>query len=222
MIHWVCNIVMRHLTTFILTILLSSSILGQSTQDVIAKYSEKLSTFDSIHAVYTFKIFGAEGALKFSTDGEFFSQGEKFLVKTEYSDIYCDGESKYVYDKNGDEMVIMGHDPHDSNMSENPFGVLMSGYSDYTAPKKIKIVSCGGRECYLINLTPVSKKMDHTSVDVIVTITDYIVKRISYKSQKGETYQVDVHSISEGGVVGTTLFKPDLDSMDGVYVTDLR
>lgn len=213
---------MRRLVILIALFFMAPLAYGQATKDVISAYSAKLSSLTSLYATYTFRIVDEKGDVNFSTDGEFYSQGDMFLVKTAYSDIYCDGESKHIYDKGSEEVVIIGHNRSDTNMSENPFAVLKSGETKYSYPPAPKEGHLNGKDCYLVTLTPLDTKSDHTSVEIVVAKSDYSIVRIRYRTAKGETYQADVKSISEGGERDKSFFMIDLDSMEGVYVTDLR
>lgn len=213
---------MKRLYYIFLAILISAPLLGQSTQYVIEQYTGKISGFESLYATYSFEVRGGDGTLQFSTDGEFFSEGDNFLVRTGYSDIYCDGESKYIYDKGSDEVIVVGHNTNDVNMSENPFSILRRGVAPYEYPARPKVVMYEGQECYLVNLVPKAKQADHTSVDVIVTKSGFELRSISYKSRKGDTYTAKIRSVTECSPKGASFYRPDYDALGDVYVNDLR
>ena len=213
---------MKRLYHIFLAIVFSAPLCGQTTQFVIEQYTGQISQFESLYATYSFEARGGDGALQFSTEGEFFSEGDKFLVRTSYSDIYCDGESKYIYDKGSDEIVVVGHNVNDVNMSENPFSVLRNGVSAYEYTSRPKVVMEEGEECYLVTLVPKAKQADHSSVNIVVAKKGYALRCISYKSRKGDTYTARIRSVVESGTKGDSFYRPDYDALGDVYVNDLR
>lgn len=195
---------------------------GQSTREIVTSFTQKLSEYKCLHATYTFAILDENGGSKYSVDGEFFSQGDLFLVKTDMSDIYCDGMSKSIYDKTNEEVIIIGHDKNDGNMSENPLVVLSNASSAYDLSKKPQIIEVGGERCYHITLIPKSEKADHVAVDILVAADDYTVRGICYTSKGGELYRAHIKSISGLDTKPDSFFTIDLDALGDIFVTDLR
>lgn len=214
---------MRRLSVVILVLYWCfAPLCGQNTQEIVTSFTQELSTYECLYAKYTFSISDGNGGVKYSVDGEFFSQGDSFLVSTDASDIYCDGISKSIYDKFNEEVIIIGHDTSDGNMSENPLIVLSNASSAYNYSKKPKLIDFQGEKCYNITLTPKSEKADHTAVDILITQGDYSVKGICYTSRNGELYRAVIKSISGLDRKPDSFFILDIDSMEDVLVTDLR
>jgi hypothetical protein len=195
---------------------------GQSVQDIVSSYTRVITSFDCLYATYNFSIVGQEGNTKFAINGEFYNQGDRFLVKTYFSDIYCNGEYKAVHDKSVQEISFMDHNKGDMNMIENPFAVLKSGGEKYNLQESLKSAVYDGKDCWEVILLPMDDRADHTSVSIAVAKDDFSIKNISYRSKSGDTYNVLVYTTSECGMKNGTFFEPDLDSMPDVEVNDLR
>ena len=214
---------MRRLSVVILVLYgCLAPLCGQNTQEIVSSFTQKLSTYECLYATYTFSISDGNGGIKYSVDGEFFSQGDSFPVSTDASDIYCDGISKCIYDKFNEEVIIIGHDTSDGNMSENPLIVLSNASSAYNYSKKPQLIDFQGEKCYNITLAPKSEKADHVAVDILITQGDYSVKGICYTSRNGELYRAVIKSISGLDRKPDSFFTLDVDSMEDVLVTDLR
>lgn len=213
---------MRRVFSILILVISSLSLFGQSAQEIVAGYTGAISSFDCLYATYNFSIVGQDGNTRFAINGEFYNQGDKFLVKTYFSDIYCNGEYKAVHDKSVQEISLLEHYKENVSMIENPFAVLKSGMEMYTLEESVKSVTYDAAECWEVTLVPVSDKADHTSVSVAVVKSDFSVKNISYMSRTGDTYNALVYTISESGRKRASFFEPDLDSMPDVGVNDLR
>ncbi len=198
------------------------SLSGQSAREIMERYMGVITSYECLSASYNFSIVGKEGNVKFAIDGEFFTQGDKFIVKTYISDIYCNGEYKAIYDKSVQEVVLIGHNKYDTNISENPFAVLKRGTSAYTFGEMAESVVFGSQDCWKMTLMPKSGSADHTSVDIIVSKSDYSVKSIAYASKSGDIYSAVVKSVSESGKKDPSFFELDIDNMPDVEVNDLR
>lgn len=209
---------------FIIFSLLAISIatFGQSAQEIIAKYSEIISSYECLYATYNFSISGKEGNTKFAIDGEFYTQDDKFLVKTYFSDIYCNGTYKAIHDKSVQEVAIIGHNRYEANISDNPFAVLKNGPFAYTFGECAESVTFGGEECWRVTLIPKSETADHISVAITVSKSDYSVKNIEYEAKSGDKYVALVKSISEAGGKEPSFFEFDVKGMPDVVVNDLR
>ena len=195
---------------------------AQSTGSVIDGLSSRIISYGTVYATYNFSVSDSKGETKFSVDGEFYSQGDMFLIKTYYSDIYCDGESKYIHNKTGDELILLGHDKGQTSISENPFSVLTGAAHKYKYPSQPHTCTVDGVKCHKVTLTPVSERADHVSVDIVVTQSDYTVKSISYFSKGGDVYRADVRSISGTSVKDKSFFQFDYEKFPDVMVNDLR
>lgn len=213
---------MRRLFTILGLILCSLNVFGQSAQDIVSGYTGVITSFDCLYATYNFSIVGQEGNTKFAINGEFYNQGDRFLVKTYFSDIYCNGEYKAVHDKSVQEISFMDHNKGDMNMIENPFAVLKGGVETYTLEETVKSAVYDGKECWVVTMVPENDSADHLSVSIAVAKGDFSVKNISYRSKSGDTYNVLVYTTSECGMKNGAFFEPDLDSMPDVEVNDLR
>lgn len=212
----------RYLLVIVAFLLTIPSISAQSSSEVMERLSSGLASMESVSARYSFRMEESSGKVVFSTDGEFYSKGDRFLVRNGYSDIYCDGRSKYIYDKGADEVIIIGHNPKDSNMSENPFIVLKTAATEYRYPSRPNVTRVSGDDCFLITLTPKNDRADHVSVELAIRKSDYCVRMITYRTRKGEIYRAEIESIADGGPVESSFFELDIDSLPDVFVSDLR
>lgn len=213
---------MKKLFIILSVLALSITVYGQSAKDIIDKYSEIISSYECLYATYNFSISGKEGNTKFAIDGEFYTQDDKFLVKTYFSDIYCNGEYKAIHDKSVQEVAIIGHNRYDANISDNPFAVLKNGPFAYTFGDEAESLMFGDQECWRVTLIPKSENADHTSVAITVSKSDYSVKNIEYQAKSGDKYIALVKSISEAGGKEPAFFEFDSKGMPDVVVNDLR
>lgn len=185
---------------------------AQSGVDPISKMEERLRSYDAIETAYRFIVTNKEGKVVVDEPGTFYQEGECFLVKSFSLDIYCDGKSKMIYNHMFDEITIIGHDPRNGNMSENPFVVLTDTKANYTYVfENDKVV-----------LTPKNGSADHTSVEIVLSPNDFSIKSITYFAPSG-SYRAEVQSLRGVDKKGGEFYTINLDEVsDDVVINDLR
>jgi hypothetical protein len=212
----------RNLLILMVAMAFSLRLSGQSSREIIDKYMEVITSYECLSASYNFSIVGKDGNIKFAIDGEFVTQGDKFIVKNDFTDIYCNGEYKAIYDKSVQEVVLIGHNKDNTNISENPFAILMNSPYAYTFGEKAESQVFSSQECWKVTLIPKSSSADHVSVDIVVSKSDYSVKSIAYVSKSGDKFCALVKCISECGKKAPSFFELDIDSLPDLEVNDLR
>ncbi|MFA5642502.1 MAG: hypothetical protein WC945_07245, partial [Bacteroidales bacterium] len=89
----------------------------------------------------TFELTAADptGAINGSIDGEVQAQGYSFKLINQEMEIYCDSHSKWILNKQTNELTIFPNDTTQTDMIENPIGFLTSlnsQNSQFNKPRK--------------------------------------------------------------------------------------
>lgn len=199
--------------------LLSSIIaLGQNSKDIISKTSEVVSSMGCVEVSFDFSAIKSTREVIGEQQGTFISQGESFVVLTDALEVYCDGKSKWIYDRNSQEITIINHDPNLSDMTENPFSVFKHADAIYDYVGKAKKVG----ENWVVDMKPKDSKINYSLVELTVKAADYIPVSIKYTSTTGDTYEAVVKSLQTVSPKDDSFFTIDYKTHDYVIVTDLR
>lgn len=211
---------MKH--TIILALAIIFNIISLSAQDskeIISEVSAKMNSFECVELTFSFTALDDKGAVMGEQSGIFIVQGDKFVVLAPQISVYCDGESKWIYDKDNAEVTIIKNDPTKSDITENPFNIFKSAEDVYNFPSKPSEEENG---CRTIFMVPKDKKINYSSVEFKVNMSDYTPVSLKYISKSGETYFAQIDSLRKIEPKDDKFFIIDIDSLWDVIVTDLR
>lgn len=192
---------------------------GQNAKEILSKSSEVISSMECVEVAFDFTATKASGELIGEQSGTFISQGNLFVVLTNTLDVYCDGSSKWIYDKENQEITVINHDPSLSDMTENPFSVFSSAVGDIYdyVGKPVK-----DGENWLIQMKPKDKKINYSLVELCVKASDFSPVSIKYTSKGGDVYYAEISSLTAIEPKADSFFIIDFGSLEDVIITDLR
>jgi outer membrane lipoprotein-sorting protein len=192
---------------------------GQDSKEIISKVSGIINSIECVEINFSFTAKDGKGELIGEQIGVFISQGDMFMVKAPQIDIYCDGKSKWIYDKDNGEITIIGNDSSVTDITENPFNIFKTFDTVFNFPSKPSDEKDG---CRTIIMTPKEKKINYSSVEIVVKMETYMPVSIKYTSKDGQTYFAQIDTITKISPKEKSFFTINIDSYIDVIVTDLR
>lgn len=198
---------------------------AKSSEIVLNELKRQISQMKTSEVLFDFVARSSDGAILLEQSGAFVAQDDSFVMSTDIIDLYCDGVSKWILEKELLEMTIVPHDKSLNDITENPFGVLRNlDLSLYKFPKKSKVAKVGSQVLQVVTLTPKEKDPNYTSIVISLSDSTNLPVSIEYFSRTGDSYFVRVNSI--GGIAEKTpeYFVPGAQVLDNpdLYITDLR
>lgn len=190
--------------------------------EALLRMQGALSSIGPAEITFYFKAYGSPQDDQASLSGTYFVQGDCFRLETSEVKVYCDATAKWIEDIYAGEMVVMPHDPASTDITEDPFGVLLRLEPDSYSIKYGKSsgpVDGGG--LYLV-LKPLDKEAGYSSIELYLSREDYMPYRIIYYNRNGNVYQADITGIRPAGTLDPGMFAPADSLLETLYVTDLR
>lgn len=162
----------------------------------------------------TVKFTMSEGPKK--STGTLRLSGDKFVATLDGGiTTWYDGTTQWVYNPKVDEMTVSTPTP-DELATINPF-IIVSGLQKSYAPKHLKAPT----NKYIIELTPLSKSADIKKA--IITVDNrYIPVQAAITLSNGHTALIKTVSITKGGKLAQSYFRPDKSKYRSTEWIDLR
>ena len=158
--------------------------------------------------------------------GHFVAQGEAFKLSTGSVTVFCDGQTKWIYDTVNEEVTIFPHDVASVDPAENPFAVLSKAdASMYSFKGGTDTDKAGdGSVQYVINMVPKDKGLSFTSLRIAVTADTFLPCAVTYASRTGDRYELQIVSVGSVEARPSEYFVPSKELMDNpdIYITDMR
>ncbi|MDD2584675.1 MAG: outer membrane lipoprotein carrier protein LolA [Bacteroidales bacterium] len=180
----------------------------------------------------TFELTAADptGAINGSIDGEVQAQGYSFKLINQEMEIYCDSHSKWILNKQTNELTIFPNDTTQTDMIENPIGFLTSlnsQNSQFNKPRKAveTIEPKGCKPIWQIELSPKNKFAAYKSLIITIEKENHLPCIIRYQSRDDSSYTIHIKSIeSQQELWPTTNFQPPPSYLTNknITITDLR
>lgn len=195
-------------------------------KEVLASMQEALKGLGTSDFAFSFQAFGQDGALLGDESGHFVAQGEAFRLSTDVMTVFCDGQTKWIYDTVNEEVTIFPHDVTSVDPAENPFAVLSKAdASMYSFKGGTDTDKAGdGSVQYVINMVPKDKGLSFTSLRITVTADTFLPCAVTYASRTGDRYELQIVSVGSVEARPSEYFVPSKELMDDpdIYITDMR
>lgn len=224
------NFVMRKIVLVLFTLLFIPSFICAEVSKkgggaLLEEMKNQIGKLGTCEIVFEFEAYSSGGELLGEQSGIFIAQGDCFKISTPIVELFCDGESKWIYDIEAVEMTIFPHNKELDDIAENPFGVLKNlDLSHYKFSNRAEKVVVGSNNCYQLTLTPKDKDSNYTSLIIAISETTSLPVSLRYLNRNGDWYFLTISSIGEIPQKSSDYFLPgdDVLSNPDLYITDLR
>jgi outer membrane lipoprotein-sorting protein len=210
-------------TLSLLTVLLLSLSANGYAQDERAKaildeLSNKTRKLPSITSDFTFTLEDKIANVKQTQSGSLKMQGKKYYIKLGANEIFSDGQTRWTYNSDMNEVYIDDADAGEESLNPSQiYTVWETGFKHYYEQE----LNQGGRTLHVIKLVPVKpdKKTYHT-VKLFIDKSKMEVARIVILGKQGDNYTYEVKSFntdktySPGDFVFTAAKYPGVEKID--------
>lgn len=154
---------------------------------------------------------GADGTLK--------TAGKKFALKTTFAEIYFDGQTLNVYDKQNNELTISS--PTAEEISDiDPTAIISMFKQGYKISEPE--VSKTDSNITLIRLYPEDRKADYSMITVTINTATSTPVEIITCGKNGVDNVVKIKKVESGKQFDDSIFQFDANKHKGIIITDLR
>ena len=120
-------------------------------------------------------------------------------------------------------MVIVPNDPSATDIVENPLGFLTSLDKGYEYPFRVFSGSRNGKQIWVVELTPVNKRLAYKSISVGIEKDKYLPVMIKYLSKDGSSYTINIVKFeNQNSVRPKEYFQFPSSRLKGLSVNDMR
>lgn len=195
-----------------------SAVADTSTRsaDILRQFTAKMKSIPAFELKFSMVLDGSyfEGVVQ--------SQGQSFKFTNSQLELYCDGTTKWVYNIDNKELIILPNDSSQTDLTENPLAFLTSLEKGYSYNDKARTGSVGDKSLWFIELKPLNKKLAYTSITLGIEKGTLRPVSVEYLSKDGTKHIAKITSFVEKIPWPATNFTFPASRMTGLNVTDLR
>jgi outer membrane lipoprotein-sorting protein len=200
---------------FLLFVLIATGSFSQnatSAQSILDKVSAKIKSTKGISANFTLIQYDKSNQISGSSKGIVKIKDDKYYVKQDKTEIFCDGLQTWNYDGTSEVTVSKTDNSDEDVMSPQQ---VLSGFNknDFT----YKLVSSAGA-AYEILLMPVDKRKNFKQVILYINKSTSLVSKAKITDKSGNIIQLSFLAINLNAVIPDTQFSFNTAKHPGVEV----
>ena len=191
------------------------------TADILRQLTETIKAMPAIDM--SFELIQNSSAGGPIYKGVVNAQGTSYKFSNPELELYCDGTTKWILNVSAKELVIVSNDASATDIVENPIGFLTSLNKGYEYPFRVFSSSRNGKEIWVIELTPVNKRLAYKSISVGVEKNSYIPRMIKYMAKDGSSYLINITGFERVNTLRPKdYFKFPASRFSGLQINDMR
>ena len=187
---------------------------------ILDKVSNKTRQYATITSEFTFTLEDKAADLKQTQDGTLKMKGKKYFIKLGDNNIYSDGETRWTFNDEMNEVYIDVADASGDALNPSEiYTIWETGFKQYYE----KEITENGKTFDVIKLIPTKpdEKTFHT-IKVYVNRANHEVGKIEIFGKQGDNYTYAVKSFKTDANYGNEAFVFDVSAHPGVEVIDNR
>lgn len=187
---------------------------------ILDAVTKKVNSLKSLKADFSLHLAGANGKLRDTKKGTILLKGQKYRVTLPGQEIINDNKTVWTYLKDANEVQVSTNNPNEQTIS--PAKLFTSFYDKEYAYKYAGTRKVNGKNCDIIELTPVSKNKQFSKVELAIDKANNTIAGGNIWEKNGNKYQYDVNNFTPNAAVTDASFTFDSKKYPGVEVVDLR
>lgn len=194
------------------------SIKAQDAEKILQSMEKKFENATDISGKFKYGI-GNYNKRTAEKEGEFIlKKGDKFLIKLDGQEIYCDGEKQWVYFMEDNEVNIMAYDPDEGVNIDQVFNLYKSNAKPrYDGEEEVHNISC-----HKIYLAFQDNTLEYNQAVLWINKrNDNLVKAVTIdRMQTQTTYEFFEMKLNQGFSDDTFIFNTEDPKHKDVVVYD--
>ncbi|XZF13855.1 LolA family protein [Chitinophagaceae bacterium MMS25-I14] len=189
-------------------------------KSVLDAVSKKVSALKSLKANFALHLTGANGKVSETKKGTFSMKGQKYHVVLGGQEIICDNKTVWTYTKDANEVQVSNFNPNEQTIS--PTKLFTNFYDKEYKYKYLGERKVNGKNCDVVELTPVSGAKQFKKIELAVDKTSSTIAGGNIWEKNGNKYQYEVSGFTPNAPIADAAFSFDAKQHPGVEVVDLR
>jgi outer membrane lipoprotein carrier protein len=190
-------------------------------KDVVKDFSEKMQKLTSLSAKFSFTLENLQEKITDTHDGDIVIKGKKYNLELMGMDAYYDGETKWQYNKQANEVTISKPTKIEGGFFDDPTKL----FKDYEKNFKSKFVGEKvekGRTIYELELYPIDLKTPYSMLNLKFDKKTLEPVQIKYQGKDGNNYIIKVKTFRSNVPVRDERFIFDPKKHKGIEIIDMR
>ncbi len=208
---------------FLLISCLLSSVLLLQAQDsklFLQTFVQKMSA-QPVLLTFSFEYENQPKKIKETHEGTALCNNKQFRVLTAGLEVYCDGQTKWVYNTTADEVMLFpATEAHD--ITDNPLLYIQQHADDFKYKSTVQRKVAQGKPLLFLEMFPKDKKAVYISVALTVDAATYYPQTITYRLKDGQRYTINVTAFDDKVDTKATDFLFPKQKYPTAEVVDLR
>lgn len=216
---------MKNIVKVLATLLIALVAINAQAQDAKAKsildeLSDKIRKYPTITSEFTFTLEDKAADVTQEQKGSLKMKGKKYYIVLGDNHIYSDGETRWTYSEEMNEVYIDFTETGDEVLNPGDvYTIWESGFKQYYKAEE----TLNGRATHIIKLVPVdAKDKDYHTILVYIDKAKMEVSKIEIKGKQGVDYTYSVKSFNTTAAYGDDTFVFDNGDFPGVDEIDNR
>jgi outer membrane lipoprotein-sorting protein len=191
----------------------------EESANVLKELQKKISAYKDISIHFTFR---SEKKEKFIDEikGSTLVKVDKYVLKTDQQQIYCDGATLWNYLPEQKEVTVSKYDKTDDSQMMNPLKMIQDYEKSYKS-NFIKETTEKGVLIQIIDLTPL-KPSSYYKVRLVIDKNKKQIMRATVYEKDGMQYIYTVSKFEVNKNLSDEQFVFDISKHSGVEVIDIR
>jgi len=189
-------------------------------KSILDAVSKKINALKSLKANFALHLAGGNGRVKEAKKGTFSMKGQKYHVVLGGQEIICDGKTVWTYMKDANEVQVSAYNPNEQTIS--PTKLFTNFYDKEYKYKYIGEKKMNGKNCDLIELTPVSGGKQFSKIQLAIDKATSTIAGGNIWEKNGNNYQYEVSGFTPNANIADSYFTFNAKEHPGVEVVDLR
>jgi outer membrane lipoprotein-sorting protein len=180
----------------------------KKAKDVLDKLSASTKSYKTYKVSFNFSMENKDQKISENKEGSLQVKGNKYYLKLDAQEIFCDGKNIYTYSKDNNEAQFQTIDDLDdeSITPQNIFTIYEKGFKNkYNREDKTS-----GKLIHVIDLFPVDpKKKEYSIIRLFIDDAKMQVTKAAITGKNGSNYTYTIKKL-----------EPNVDMADNVFVFD--
>jgi outer membrane lipoprotein carrier protein len=187
-------------------------------KEVLDKSSAAYKQNTAIYSKFTQSI-EIPGGKKNNKNGEIYIKGNKYKIKFNDQEIYCNEKAVWTYLKDVNEVQINDYESDPSDMTPNNMFNIYQKDFNYI---KINDENVLEKACSVVDLSPKDKSRSYFKVRLWINKQTNLLSRIKIFDKNGYRYTYTINTININSKIEDSEFNFDKTKYPGVHIEDLR
>jgi outer membrane lipoprotein-sorting protein len=213
------------LNASILLFLSINFVAGQSdARKILDAMTKKINSYTSVSIDFNIVHEDNQNQITDTESGRLIAKGKdfcKFKITMPNSDIYCDGQTKWLYMKDVDEINIFLADFESEEMNDNPVKFFTVNRKDMKYSYK-KTFTENQRELDEVDFYPKDKNAAYSIIRLHIEKNTNHPLSIKYFGKDGNNYIIKVNKITPNLTIDDKLFDFDITKYPNTEIVDMR